>query len=225
MSSTAAPPPPPRPPRRRRPRVLLAATGSVATVKVPELAARLAAHAEVRVVLTAAARHFWDRAPTYDPAAWAAYQQVAGADGIPVLEDKDEWAAWDKLGDDVVHIQLRQWADVLLLAPLSANTLGKVANGLCDNLLTSIVRAWDVQHKPVVLAPAMNTHMWEHPFTARHLTQLQAELGYHVVPPVAKLLACGDTGKGGLATVDDLVQAVRNHLEAVERRIGEEGNG
>ena len=65
-----------------------------------------------------------------------------------------------------MHIELRRYCDLLLIAPLSANTMGKIANGLCDNLLTSLVRAWDFKKpKPVIVAPAMNTMMYEHPLT------------------------------------------------------------
>ncbi|GAB5031250.1 phosphopantothenoylcysteine decarboxylase [Nannochloropsis oceanica] len=202
---------PPDIPGQRRPHVLLAATGSVATIKVPEIAVRLTKDisAKVKVVLTTSAQHFWDRAKKYNPAAWTEFEALQ--DEIMVLEDKDEWEEWDAMGDGVLHIQVRDWADLMLIAPLSANTLGKLANGLCDNLLTSVVRAWDVR-RPVVVAPAMNTHMWTHPFTARQLGMLQADLGYHVVPPVSKLLACGDAGQGGLATVEDLVAAVKKYL-------------
>lgn len=133
---------------------------------------------------------------------------------MEVLEDKNEWDAWNAMGDPVLHIQLRDWADLLLIAPLSANTLGKLAHGLCDNLVTSIVRAWDVKRKPVLLAPAMNTHMWEHPFTAQQLRMLQTDLHYAVIPPVSKLLACGDRGQGGLAAIEDLVRAVQDQLQA-----------
>lgn len=199
---------------QRRPRVLLAATGSVATVKIPELALRLSlvAGAEVKVALTKAARHFWECAKVYNPAAWASFQELGGR--VEVLEDKNEWDAWNAMGDPVLHIQLRDWADLLLIAPLSANTLGKLAHGLCDNLVTSIVRAWDVKRKPVLLAPAMNTHMWEHPFTAQQLRMLQTDLHYAVIPPVSKLLACGDRGQGGLAAIEDLVRAVQDQLQA-----------
>ncbi|CAB1116820.1 unnamed protein product [Ectocarpus sp. CCAP 1310/34] len=81
---------------------------------------------------------------------------------------------------------------MLLVAPLSANTLSKLANGLCDNLVTCVARAWDFKSKKsFVVAPAMNTHMWEHPMTNRHLSAL-TELGVAVVPPASKKLACGD---------------------------------
>lgn len=64
--------------------------------------------------------------------------------------DEDDWRSWQKVGDPVLHIELRRWADVLLLAPLSANTLAKAASGLCDNLLTCVVRAWDFK-KPLLV--------------------------------------------------------------------------
>ena len=79
----------------------------------------------------------------------------------------------DERTDEVLHIELRRWADVLLIAPLDANTLAKLAVGLSDNCLTCVWRAWDPV-RPVILAPAMNTLMWEHAITARHLSQLGA---------------------------------------------------
>ena len=106
--------------------------------------------------------------------------------------------------------QLRKWADVLVVAPLSANTLAKLAAGLSDNLLTCIARAWDFRGgKPVVVAPAMNTAMWEHPLTAAHLRVLTDVLGVAVVPPATRALACGDVGAGAMAAVGDVVGAVR----------------
>ena len=75
--------------------------------------------------------------------------------------------------DEVVHIELRRWADVLLVAPASANTVAKLAQGLCDNLLTCVARAWDFQENKLIVCPAMNTMMWEHPLTSRHLSILK----------------------------------------------------
>ena len=88
---------------------------------------------QVRVVLTGPAEHFWARSQAYAPGAWEAFQALSAR--VPVLRDADEWDAWDALGDAVVHIELREWADALVLAPLSANSLAKLAQGLCDNLL------------------------------------------------------------------------------------------
>ncbi|KAG7398128.1 hypothetical protein PHYBOEH_011684 [Phytophthora boehmeriae] len=200
----------------RRPRVLLCASGSVATVKVPEIAVRLSETAEVCVVLTTSADFFLQRAKDYDAIAWtkfdAATKLSVGETGcIPVIRDEDEWKAWNVVGDSVRHIELKDWADVVVLAPLSANTLAKIANGLADNLLTCIARAW-IMSKPFIFAPAMNTDMWNHPITAKQLGVL-AEFGYKLVPPVEKKLACGVVGKGGLATVDDIVAFVQEQLK------------
>jgi phosphopantothenoylcysteine decarboxylase len=121
-----------------------------------------------------------------------------------------------------LHIELRRWAALLLIAPLDANTLAKLALGLCDNCLTCIWRAWDVA-RPVVLAPAMNTHMWHHPLTARHLASvrdLAEAVGQRLllVGPVEKTLACGDSGIGAMAAVADLVAAVNSLLPAASGR-------
>jgi phosphopantothenoylcysteine decarboxylase len=80
--------------------------------------------------------------------------------------------------------------------------------GLCDNLVTSVLRAWDPA-KPLLVAPAMNTAMWRHPLTPRHVATLRDALGVSVVPPISKELACGDTGVGAMAAVDDVAAAVR----------------
>lgn len=165
----------PAPPATRRPRVLLGLTGSVACVKAEALVTALSAFADVRVVATPAALRFLpsaDAAAAPDtatgapaaPAADAAQRRALA--GAPLSTDAAEWAAWRAVGDPVHHIALRRWADVLLIAPLSANTLAKLAAGLCDNLLTCTVRAW-AAGRPLLVAPAMNTAMWEHPFTAR----------------------------------------------------------
>lgn len=205
--------------------VLLGATGSVAAVRVPALAAALAAAGhDVKVVATDAAAYFFDPA---DPA-------LAGH----LYRDADEWPGERyERGDSVLHVELRAWADLFLIAPLDANTLAKLAVGLCDNCLTCVWRAWDMA-RPVVLAPAMNTLMWEHPFTRRHLRSLAADFGaghipahldgapllaqindrsptLRVVPPITKQLACGDVGVGAMAEVPDVVAAVR---DAVARR-------
>lgn len=176
--------------------VLLGVTGSVAAIYTAELVADLrgAGHA-VKVVATSAALHF------FDPAV---------LDRETLIRDQDEWpAAGYRRGDPVLHIELRRWADVLLVAPLDANTLAKFALGLADNCLSCVYRAWD-RGRPVLLAPAMNTLMWEHPATARHLEQVRADLGasYRLVPPQVKKLACDDVGLGALASREDILQAV-----------------
>src|SRR5438552_1152170 len=138
--------------------VLLGVTGSVAAIYTPALYAALteAGHA-VKVVATRSSLYFFDPAHV-----------AAGA----VIRDKDEWPGQHyERGAPVLHIELRRWADLLLIAPLDANTLAKLACGLSDNCLTCVWRAWEPA-RPVVVAPAMNTLMWEHPLTQRHLNAI-----------------------------------------------------
>uniref|UniRef100_A0A061R429 phosphopantothenoylcysteine decarboxylase n=2 Tax=Tetraselmis sp. GSL018 TaxID=582737 RepID=A0A061R429_9CHLO len=181
----------------RRHHIILGVTGSVATIKAVEIAEMLADFAEVKVVATQSSLGFLDAS-------------ALDRKGLTVLRDEDEWRTWRKKGDPVVHIDLRKWADLMIVAPLSANTLAKMSNGLCDNLLTSIIRAWDFA-KPLVVAPAMNTQMWDNPFTRRHLETLES-LGVAVVPPVSKALACGDVGQGALADPLEIARACRAAL-------------
>ncbi|XP_030832797.1 phosphopantothenoylcysteine decarboxylase [Strongylocentrotus purpuratus] len=127
---------------------------------------------------------------------------------VKLYRDQDEWEAWKKISDPVLHIELRRWADVMVIAPLDANTLGKIASGICDNLLTCVVRAWDMK-RPLLFCPSMNTHMWEHPITHRQVSELTS-LGYSEIPCVEKLLACGDKGFGAMAEVRTIVDRVKD---------------
>ncbi|KAJ2777639.1 hypothetical protein H4R18_005050 [Coemansia javaensis] len=185
-------------------RVLLGATGSVASIKVPALARSIVQQGlaqglriEVAVAASASALHFFRR------------EQLPET-GVTLYTDRDEWAQWKKIGDPVLHIELRRWADVCVVAPLDANTLAKVANGFCDNLLTCVLRAWDMA-KPRIVCPAMNPMMWEHPITSTQLAALEG-LGFTVVSPVSKTLACGDFGMGAMAEPEVIAKAVVEHL-------------
>lgn len=104
-----------------------------------------------------------------------------------------------------LHVELAEWGEVLLIAPLSANTMAKLAMGLCDNLVSRLYRCWD-SSKPVLVAPAMNTKMWDHAATGRHVQALRG-MRVAVLPPVSKTLACGDVGVGAMASVGDVVAA------------------
>ena len=212
--------------------VLLGVTGSVAAIHTDLLFAELrrAGHA-VKVVATDASLYF------FNPADVEPIQTDEGPERNRdvVILDEDEWPGRNEgqryqRSDLVLHIELRRWADVLLVAPLDANTLAKLACGLADNCLTCVYRAWD-RSRPVALAPAMNTMMWENPATARHLSMLAEEAAVEpppsslalpelldwinghcsrlrVVAPVSKRLACDDVGVGALADREQILECV-----------------
>lgn len=186
-----------------RPRVLVCVTGSVAAVKVPELVASLGRIAEVRVAATERGQWFVERG------------RESGYHSARIEMAVDEYSEWRMVGDRVLHVDLAKWANAMVVAPASANAIAKMANGLCDDLVSCVARAWDYR-KPLLIAPAMNTQMWHHPATEQHLATLRS-WGARLVPPVAKTLACGDTGLGALADVDDIVHDV---LESLEQHIG-----
>ena len=128
---------------------------------------------------------------------------------IELFRDKDEWpkGGYHRY-DPVQHIQFRTWADLLLIAPLSANTLAKIAHGICDNFLCCIARAWP-KEKPVILAPAMNTEMWIDPIREEHFAALRKRFhNLTVVKPEHALLACGDIGIGAMARIESIVEVV-----------------
>ena len=126
-----------------------------------------------------------------------------------IYVDEDEWN-YSNIGDPILHIELRKWADLFIVAPASANTIAKLAHGLSDNLITCVARAWDFSN-PILICPAMNTLMWTHPFTQQHLNVLSG-IQYQIVHPVVKTLACLDTGMGAMASVGTIVAAVGDAL-------------
>ncbi|XP_067008348.2 phosphopantothenoylcysteine decarboxylase [Anabrus simplex] len=180
--------------------VLIGSTGSVATIKLPLLISSLMESSnqslEIQVVVTEHAKHF--------------FSSLDIPSGVKVYCDEDEWKAWSGRGDPVLHIELGKWADIMVIAPLDANTLAKMAQGLCDNLLTCVVRAWDL-NKPLLFCPAMNTRMWQHPITSTHIAAIKS-WGYHEVPCVSKTLMCGDTGVGAMAEVPTITKEVLTQL-------------
>ena len=98
------------------------------------------------------------------------------------------------------HISYADEADIMVIAPATANTIGKIANGICDNLLTSIVCAFK---KPVVIAPAMNCNMWENPIVQENIQKLRST-GYEIIEPESGFLACGYNGTGRLADLNKI---------------------
>ena len=187
-------------------KVLLGVPGSGAAKLTGKLAAKLlAAGHEVQIVATKSSFYFWNEADLTPEI----------KKRVKVWRDEDEWLGERYVQDaPIAHIELSKWADVLLIAPLSKNTLFKVAYGGADNLLTCVAAAWwplddEEMGKPMVIAPAMNTRMWLHPSTTEQLQRLK-NIQDHltVVEPVARQLACGDYGVGALADLDEIVKTL-----------------
>jgi phosphopantothenoylcysteine decarboxylase / phosphopantothenate---cysteine ligase len=178
-------------------RVLVLMSGSIAAFKVVQLVSRLVqapVGAEVEVVMTSAARAFIGEA------------SLEGLTGRRVRSDT--FAA----GDHMDHIRLVRWADVVLAAPCTANTLNKLALGIGDDLVGTLFLAHDFS-KPWLIAPAMNTRMYEHPTTRGSLDRLRG-MGCTIVEGGSGALACGEIGAGRLAEPEVLLEAV---LRAAQR--------
>ena len=168
-------------------RILLGITGGIAAYKSADLVRRLRdAGAEVQVVMTAAATEF------VTPLTFQALS------GHPVRCDLFDQAAEAAMG----HIELARWADAILIAPCSTNTLAKLAQGLGDNLLTTLCLATDA---PIALAPAMNRLMWSNPATQANLQLLQ-QRGIQLFGPGSGSQACGETGEGRMLEPQELAE-------------------
>ncbi|KAK8180327.1 flavoprotein [Phyllosticta capitalensis] len=206
--------------------LLLAASGSVATIKIPLIIEALSKHRNlsIRLVLTSSAAAFLAGQSAEQPSL-EAIASLPNLDGIYL--DEDEWKEPWVRGNNILHIELRRWADLLVVAPLSANSLAKMVNGLCDNLLLSTIRAWDTtgttilrpRKKTIVVAPAMNTAMWNHPITTKQMALLEGDWNVRnngwveVLRPIEKRIACGDTGSGGMKEWKEIVVVIEERLE------------
>lgn len=116
----------------------------------------------------------------------------------------------DDFPKEIKHISLAQKADVVLIAPATANIIGKLAGGIGDDMLSTTLLA--VKNKPVFIAPAMNTNMWENPIVQDNITKLK-KYGYRFIEPKEGLLACGTLGKGALAEPEDIIAIVKAAME------------
>lgn len=223
--------------------LLLAASGSVATIKIPNILHALSHHPNlsIRLVLTQSASTFLAGQSAEQPHI-EILRRIKNVEGVYL--DEEEWHHPWKRGNGILHIELRRWAHMLVIAPLSANTLAKITGGFSDNLLTSVVRAWDPTgqleessqepglprlKKRIIVAPAMNTAMWRHPITKSQIKVLEEDWGvregsvdlheeendgwFEVLRPQEKELACGDVGDGAMKDWKEIV-------EVIEKRFG-----
>lgn len=164
--------------------ILIGITGGIAAYKICSLI-RLykKARANVRVILTPNALNFVTKLTLQTLSCNEVY-----VDNFEIEEFKPE------------HISLADEADVFVIAPATANTISKIANGICDNLLTSTACAFS---KPILIAPAMNTNMWNNKFVQENIQKLRAA-GFSFVEPESGYLACGTNGVGRMAEVEDI---------------------
>ena len=176
-------------------RILIGIGGGIAAYKVCEVISQLfQGGAEVRVILTDTAQHF------------ITPLTVATLSRHPAYTDQD---FWQTIYSRPLHIELGEWAELLVIAPLTANTLGKLALGLADNLLTNTVLA---SRCPVLLAPAMNTDMGEQVAVQRNETLLRQDPRYHWLDSGTGLLACDRRGKGRMAEPQQIIKSIESLL-------------
>lgn len=172
--------------------ILIGITGSIAAYKMADVVSQLTKQGhKVRCILTESATQFVTPLVLETLSGNPVRSAIFGAD-ISGTE----------------HIDLARWADLFVIAPASANTLAKLALGLADDLLTTVALATEA---PLLIAPAMNTVMWNKPITQAHLRSL-ADAGARFVDPASGILACGEVGVGKLASVDSIVQAINAQL-------------
>jgi len=176
-------------------RVLIGVGGGIAAYKVCEVVSTLfKTGTQLRTILTQASQDF------------ITPLTVTTLSRHPAYTDQ---VFWQPIHSRPVHIELGEWAEVFVIAPLTANTLAKLAYGLADNLLTNTVLASSC---PVLLAPAMNTDMWEQQSVQRNWQLLLSDRRYHSVGPVAGLLACDRVGSGRMAEPREIVTAIQSLL-------------
>ena len=169
--------------------VVIGVSGGIAVYKTLDVISRLRKlGVNVKVIMTKSATEF------VTPLSFQSLSQ-----NYVVCDMFEEPKTWD-----VEHISLAKAADVFLIAPATANVIGKIANGIADDMLTTTVMATKGK---VLIAPAMNTNMYENPIVQRNISILK-DLGYSFVEPESGRLACGDTGKGKLASPETIVEEV-----------------
>ncbi len=179
-------------------KILFQLSGSIACFKACQVISKLAqGNYEVRVAASRSALEFIGRAT------------LEGLSGHSVASD-----LWEN-GTAMDHIHLVRWADLIILAPATANHLSKLANGIGDDLITTMSLAHDFS-KPYLIAPAMNTAMFNHPATQKNLAQL-SQMGYQILDSGKGQLACGEFGSGRLMEPGEMLIAIESYLSDSEK--------
>ncbi|MEG0380256.1 MAG: bifunctional phosphopantothenoylcysteine decarboxylase/phosphopantothenate--cysteine ligase CoaBC, partial [Kurthia sp.] len=179
-------------------KILLCVTGGIAVYKAVALVSKLTqAGATVKVILSESAMEF------VQPLSF----QVMSKNDVyfDTFDEKDSSV--------IAHIDLADWADLIIVAPATANSIGKLANGIADNMITTTLLAATA---PVWIAPAMNVHMYDHPAVIRNINQLAAD-GYQFIEPSEGYLACGYVGKGRLEEPEKITALASKFFEPKEQ--------
>lgn len=181
--------------------VLLGVTGSIAAYKIANLASMLVKlNADVHVIMTKNAEQF------ISPVTFETLT------GNKVIDDTFERNS----GYHVAHIAMAAEADIVMIAPATANVIAKLAHGIADDMLTSTMLACTA---PILLSPAMNTHMYDNPVTQENMRKLES-LGYQLIEPAAGHLACGDTGKGKMPEPEMLLDCILQEIACEKDMVG-----
>lgn len=175
-------------------KILIGITGGIAAYKICSLINSLKKEGyEIKVIMTEAATKF------VTPLTFQTFTNN------PVYLDL--FNVIDKT--KVEHIDLADWCDVFVLAPATANSISKIALGIADNLLTTVIIALPTK-TPVIIAPAMNVHMWENLIVQKNISELKKYKNKYIfVEPQEGMLACGYEGKGKLAKTEDIIKAIK----------------
>ncbi len=189
---------------KKKRNVILGVTGSVATVNLFKLIDELEQKEfRLKIVTTGSAWLFILSVLMRKPF------RVFKLMGLLETGFREITGAFSKEKGKVRHINLVGWADMMLIAPASANTISKITHAIADNFLTTIALAMPASKK-IFIAPAMNVEMWNNPFFQENIRKLKSEKGrYEVIDPVAGILQCGDEGVGKMAGVKEIAETLR----------------
>lgn len=184
--------------------IILGVTGSVATVMLFKLLDELEKNGfEVKIVTTKSSWLFILSVLIRKP------QKIFKLFGLLETGLGEIAGAFSKEKGKVRHINLVKWADAMLIAPASANTISKIARAIADNFLTTIALAMP-EEKKIFIAPAMNAEMWNNPFFRENLERIRRETKrYEVIDPAVGTLQCGDEGMGKMADIKKIVERIK----------------
>lgn len=182
-------------------KIVLGVTGGIAAYKACALTSKLTQKgAHVRVIMTDNAAKF------VSPLTFQALSRHPVH--IDTFDEKDP--------EKIAHIDLADWADLIIIAPATAHIIGRLASGLADDMLSTMLLATKA---PVYIAPAMNVNMYDHPAVIRNM-QLLDQWGYHFIEPGAGYLACGWIGKGRMEEPESIIEVIENHQNTSELLTG-----